>query len=426
MKFSPKGFMQRLRAVVIGSFTQKDAALYATGMESSSGMLVTATKAMQHDAVWACVRLIAETIASLPLSLYLRQGKDIKVASRHPLQYLLHDMPNSTSTAAVFWEAVVAAMLLQGNAYIEKKYSNDRIASLRFLAACRLHIVCDVNGNRRYYYNEDNGKQREIQRNAIWQIQGFTLDGKDGVSVITYAAQVFGNALSADAAAGKTFRNGSLANVYYKVAAFLTPEQRKDFKENVQESVEAGKTPILEGGVDVNALGIKPSDAQLLESRSYNVETICRWFRVPPSMVGHDGKTTSWGTGIEQQMIGFLTFTLSPWLVRIEQSISANLLSAGERVNYYAKFETGSLLRADSKATAEYLVALRNGGIISSDEAREKIDMPARGGNADELLVQGAMVLLSSLSKTPAQAVTPTAPATLEETAAQLRAFLHQ
>lgn len=424
MKFSPRGMLQRLRAVVLGTFTQKDPELYRTGMESYSGVEVSATKAMQHDAVWACVRLIAETIASLPLNLYLRQGKDIKVASRHALQYLLHDMPNSASTAAVFWEAVVAAMLLQGNAYIEKKYSGGKVASLMFLASCRLHIVCDVNGNRRYYYNEDNGKQREISRSAIWQIQGFTLDGKDGVSVITYAAQVFGNALAADRAAGKTFRNGSLANVYYKVAAFLTPEQREIFKDNVQDSVERGTTPILEGGIDVDALGIKPSDAQLLESRSYNVETICRWFRVPPSMVGHDGRTTSWGTGIEQQMIGFLTFTLSPWLVRIEQSISANLLTPAERTNYYAKFETGSLLRADSKATADYLVALRQGGIISCDEAREKIDMPARGGNADELLVQGAMVLLSSLSKTPAKAVPATPTPTLEESAASLRAFL--
>ncbi|MFX0588412.1 phage portal protein, partial [Glaesserella parasuis] len=125
----------------------------------------------------------------------------------------------------------------------------------------------------------------------------------------------------------KTFRNGMLPTVYYKVAAFLKPEQRRMFKAEIQGSVERGEAPVLEGGTDVGTVGINPVDAQLLESRAFSVESICRWFRVPPWMVGHTEKSTSWGTGIEQQMIGFLTFTLGPWLRRIEQSISKDLMT---------------------------------------------------------------------------------------------------
>lgn len=433
MKFSPKGTLRRLFNVVVGSFTPKDPGLYRSSLaEVASGVEVSVPAAMQHDAVWSCVKLIATSIAALPLNLMMREGKDVRVASRHSLQYLLHDMPNSASTAVMFWESVVSAMLLRGNAFIEKKTANGKVVSLLFLAPHRLQIVCDVNGKRTYHYYDENGKQREIPRDRIWQIQGYSMDGKDGVSVITYAAQVFGNALAADRQAGRTFRNGSMANVYYKVAAFLTDEQRDQFKQNVQDSVESGKAPILEGGVDVEALGIKPSDAQLLESRSYSVETICRWFGVPPSMVGHDGKTTAWGTGIEQQMLGFLTFTLTPWLVRIEQSITLNLLRPDERSRYFAKFETTSLIRADSKATAEYLVELKNGGIMTADEARVKLGLPEMGGNASELLVQGAMILLGSLSKEPqddnapasAQPQPDTGAGNLESAAAQLRAAI--
>src|SRR5699024_570729 len=138
-------------------------------------------------------------------------------------------------------------------------------------------------------------------------------------SVIQYGAKVFGGAIAAENEANNTFTNGTLKNVYYQVDNWLNQEQRDGFHENLQGSVERGETPLLEGGTDVKSLGLNPVDEQLLDSRGRSVESIWRWLRVPPHMVGHTEKTTSWGTGVEQQMIGFLTFTLTPWLRRIEQ-----------------------------------------------------------------------------------------------------------
>ena len=154
---------------------------------------------------------------------------------------------------------------------------------------------------------------------------------------------------------------------------------------------------MLEGGADVGTIGIKPSDAQLLESRGFSVEWICRWVRVPPWMVGHTEKSSSWGTGIEQQMIGFLTFTLGPWLKRIEQAISKDLLSPADRLRFYPKFAVEGLLRADSAGRASFYGAMVNNGILTRDEVRELEDREPMGGNAAVLTVQSAMTTLDAL-----------------------------
>jgi HK97 family phage portal protein len=152
--------------------------------------------------------------------------------------------------------------------------------------------------------------------------------------------------------------------------------------------------------MDVTTVGINPDDAQLLQSRAFSVEEICRWFRVPPFMVGHSEKSTSWGTGIEQQMIGFLTFTLGPWLKRIEQAIQKDLMTPAERSRYFVKFNVEGLLRADSAARAAFYSAMVNNGIYTRDECREKEDMLPMGGNAAVLTVQTALAPLDDLGKT--------------------------
>lgn len=395
------GFMGRVRAAVDGwvrSFTTRDAELYIDReMANEAGVAVTAKAVLQVDAAWACVRLISETIATLPLSMYERTKTGKRVASQHPLHFVVHDQPNIDSTAAVFWEAMVVAMLLRGNAFAEKLYAGERLIGLQFLDPARLTINRDLNGNKVYRYLRANGAPRIIAPARIWRIPGFTLDGENGVSVIAYGAKVFGNAIAADRAAARTFRNGLLQTIYYKVQAFLKPEQRTEFKKNLMGSIERGETPLLEGGTEAGTLGIKPSDAQLLESRAFSVESICRWFRVPPWMVGHTEKSTSWGTGIEQQMIGFLTFTLGPWLRRIEQAISKDLLTPAERLRYYPKFTVEGLLRADSAGRAAFYGVMVDKGILTRDEVRELEDREPMGGNAAVLTVQTAMTTLDAI-----------------------------
>ncbi len=395
--------MGRIAAAIDGwvrSFTTRDEELYVDrDMLSEAGVSVTPRAVLQVDAVWACVRLISETIATLPLSIYERTSSGKQVASGHPLHFVVHDQPNGDSTAAIFWEAMIVAMLLRGNAHAEKLYAGQRVIGLQFLDPGRLTVTQDASGNKVYTYKRSNGTPRVIPANRIWRIPGFTLDGENGVSVIAYGAKVFGSAIAADRAAARTFKNGLLQTVYYKINTFLKPEQRADFKKNLLGTIERGETPLLEGGTEADTLGINPADAQLLESRSFAVESICRWFRVPPWMVGHTEKSTSWGTGIEQQMIGFLTFTLSPWLRRIEQAISKDLMTPAERIRFYPKFTVEGLLRADSAGRAAFYGVMVDKGILTRDEVRALEDRAPMGGNAAVLTVQSAMTTLDSVGQ---------------------------
>lgn len=415
--FHPIRALGRIRAAIDGwvrSFTLRDADLYSGLPDSETGVVVTVKTAMQLDAVWSCVRLISETIATLPLSMFERTSAGKRIASQHALHFVIHDQPNLDSTASVFWEAMVASMLLRGSGRAEKLYIGPRLVGLAFLDPERLKCGRNANGRKVYTYPRPNGEMREISESCIWVIPGFTLDGINGVSVVTYGAKVFGAAIAAEKAAAKTFKNGLLQTIYYKINTFLKQDQRETFKRNLAGTIERGEAPLLEGGTSAETLGINPSDAQLLESRAFSVESICRWFRVPPWMVGHTEKSTSWGTGIEQQMIGFLTFTLGPWLRRIEQAISKDLLTPVERMRYYPKFAVEGLLRADSAGRAAFYAAMVNNGIMFRDEIRELEDLPPMGGNAAVLTVQSAMTTLDAIG----------APAEVTQARAALRALL--
>lgn len=362
------------------------------------GVEVSAHSVLTLSTVWACTRLIAETIATLPLSMYERVPSGRRVASGHRLHLIIHDQPNADTTAAVFWEACVAAMLLRGNAHCEKLVVGGTVVGLRFLVPGRLQRFRHGDGWA-WRYHERDGRHRVIADARIWHVPGFTTDGENGLSVVEYGTIVFGNALAAGRASSAAFSNGLLQPLYYKIDQWLKPDQRAEFKKNVAGSVERGEAPLLEGGINVQSVGLKPSDAQLLESRAFSVEEICRWFRVPPWMVGHTEKSTSWGTGIEQQMIGFLTFTLAPWLRRIEQAISKDLLTPAERLRYYPKFAVEGLLRADSAGRAAFYGAMVNNGIMTRDEIRALEDRPPMGGNAAVLTVQSAMTTLDGIGQ---------------------------
>lgn len=373
------------------------------GGSSSAGVSVTETSALKLSAVMACTRLISETIATLPLSVYERTSAGKRVARQNQLQFIIHDQPNPDTTASVHWEAVVAAMLLRGNARCEKMILNGRLVGLVFLQPDRLTRRDRYNGTKQWVYREESGKERTIPDDRIWNVPGFSLDGKCGISIIRYGADVFGAAIAAERAASNTFKNGLHQTTAWNYPSLMKPDQRGEARAAIKKlsgAVHAGDPVILEAGMDVKTIGINPDDAQLLESRAFSVEEVCRWFRVPPFMVGHAEKSTSWGTGIEQQMIGFLTFTLAPWLRRIEQAISKDLLTPAERARYYPKFSVEGLLRADSAARAAFYSVMVNNGIFTRDEVRELEDMEPKGGNADVLTVQTALAPLDQIGTT--------------------------
>lgn len=378
------------------------------GNQNVAGQVVNQTTVLQLSAVWACVRLIAETISTLPLQVYKRTADGREVARDHPIYGLIHSQPNLDSTSAVFWESMVVAMLMGGNGFAEMKFIGARLVALYYLDTCRLTID-KYQGRRRYRYKNDDGTQREIPESKIFRVPGFTLNGDWGVSAVSYGAQVFGSALAAANASNSTFEKGMMSTVAFTVPGKLNPADRDSFRDMVRRisgALNAGESPVLEQGMTAAPLGINPVDAQLLESRQFSVEDICRWFRVPPSMVGHGSAVSNWGTGIEQQMIGFLTFVMRPWLIRIEQYIALRLISPADRALYYAEFNVEGLLRTDSKTRAEVNAINVNSGLRPRDEVRIQENLKPMGGNAAVLTVQASTTVLDKLGETPAPTTT--------------------
>lgn len=358
--------------------------------------------------VWACVKLVSETIATLPLNPYQRQANGSRLFARDfALGTILRDAPNAAMTAKSFWQAYILSILLNGVAYAEKRISNGRIVALDYLDFNRVSWSI-VNGEREYRYTPPNGVQRIVPADRLFRTIGFSLDGIDGLSAIQYGCRMFDSARLADTAANSTFHRGLMQTVGFKMEQILKKEQRNEFRENFQRdmagAMNAGKPFLLEGGMNAITIGINPVDAQLLESRAWSVEEICRWFGVPPFMVGHSEKSTSWGTGLEQQNLGFLTYCLRPIMKSIEQSITKDLLTVRERFDgFYFEFAVEGLLRVDSKTRAElYSSALQNGW-MTREEVRELENLPNIGG-ADKLTVQSNLVYLNDLGKGAAPA----------------------
>lgn len=368
---------------------------------TEAGQRVNEKTVLSLSAAWACTRLISQAIATMPLHIYEKTADGRKVASNHRLSDILSRSPNANSTASTYWEASTASILLRGNSISEKQYVGSRFVGLKFLPECRLSKQ-KINGKTELLYRDNDGKQRIVKKENIFHVPGFSLDGEWGASVISMGASVFGSALAASTAANKTFEKGLSPTVALTIDRVLKKEQRTEFRESfaaISGAINAGETAVLEGGMGVETIGIKPSDAQLLESRSYSVEEVCRWFGVDPSMVGHGNKDSNWGTGLEQKMISFLTFTLGPWLKRIEQAINKNLLTPAEQGRYYAEFSVEGLLRSDSKSRAAFYSVMVNNGIYTRDEVRKLENMPLKGGNADVLTVQTAMAPLDTLGQ---------------------------
>lgn len=369
------------------------------GAQNYSGKNVTVNSALQLSAAWACVRLISETISTLPMNLY-RDTDGAKTPARdHHLYNLLHNQPNADMTAVVFWQAFVASMLLWGNAYVEIRRSGGVITSLEFLQPAFVTCRRLESGAVEWKYNDPVTKRvRTIPESRMWHTPAFTVDGVTGLSPIAVGANVFGGAMAADEASAHTFKNGMKSSGLVTMDAVLKPEQREDVRQHVRKVSADGGVMVLEKGAGFQQLSMNPQDAELLSTRAFNVEEICRWFRVPPFMVGHSEKSTSWGTGIESQMMGFVTMVLRTWCARIEQSIRKSLLQPEERLTYTPEFALEGLLRGDSQARAAFYSTMTQNGIMTKNEIRRLENLPPVEGG-DVLTVQSNMIPLQMLGQ---------------------------
>lgn len=368
--------------------------------EFSDRASVGTAAALSLSTVWACVNLLSGTIASLPLLVYRDAGKGKRVvADNHPLYYLLHDSPNADQTALDFWDFVAATIELRGNGYSEiNKNGGGKVTSLGVPFPPELVQPKRTKSGPIEYRVVVDGSERIIPQERMLHIRGFGGNPLGGLSTLTFARRTMAGALTTDAAARSTFANGIRSNAAFVSDHPLTKEQMNEVDEVLTEkyagAMNAGRPLILNHGMKFQALSMSPEDSQMLESRAYSVEEICRFFGVPPFMVGHTQKSTSWGTGLEQQTLGFQKFTLRRRLKRIEMALEKQLLTPADRAaGVTIEFNIDGLLRGDSASrAASYASGIQN-GYYTINEVRAWENLPpVKGGDEARVQIQNQPV----------------------------------
>lgn len=357
------------------------------GVASVAGVRVDADTALKLSAAWACVRLISETIATLPLQVYERMGEQGKrPAPDMPLYDLLHDQPNGDQTALEWRQQMTVHALLRGNAYSEK--IPGPLGSVSELVPLHPDLVTppDKIGGP-YEYREANGQRRQIDADRMFVLRGLTLDGQRAVSVIEYARESMGIGLAAEQYAGRVFSQDGRPRGTLEHPGKLSKDAADRLKETWQESYaglgNAHKVAVLQEGMKFSAISVSPDDAQMIATREFSIEDVARWFGVPPHMIGSTAKVTSWGSGIEQLSIGFVTYTLLPWLKRWEQAIRRDLI--GNKRRYFAEHNVDGLVRGDIKTRYEaYSIGRQMKWLSANDVRRFENLNPILGGDAYE------------------------------------------
>lgn len=370
-------------------------------IRTESNIAVTDERAMSVSAAFACVRLLVQTGSTLPIGFYRRteEGRE-RLNESHHLCQLLKYRPNNYMTAKEFRSALWTQRVLWGNAYAKISRTGSRPTQLVPLKPECMTVEREASGL--VYRYRSGGDETVYPQSDILHIKGFG-DGVMGLSVLAYARQALGISVSADRYAARSF--SGKPNGVLEVDKFLTDEQRTQMRRiyGGLESSSAygadGQLMVLEGGMKYNGISMPPDDLQMLQSRTFQVPEICRFFGVPSVMVdGSAGATSAWPASYEQQVLSFLTFTLKPYLEEWEDKVPYSLLDGNERTTIFAEHNVEGLLRTDSQARATYLSTMVQNGLMSRNESRMKLNLPPVDGG-DELTVQVNLTPLDLLPK---------------------------
>lgn len=373
---------------------------------TTSGKPVNERTAMQTTAVYACVRILAEAVASLPLHVYEYQddgGK--KLVHDHPLYYLLHDEPNPEMTSFVFRETLMSHLLIWGNAYAQIiRNGAGRVLGLYPLLPDKMDVQRDDRGNIYYVYSrnsDENPMFKEygdirLKAEDVLHIPGLGFDGLIGYSPIAMAKNAVGMTLACEEYGASFFANGANpGGVLEHPGVLKDPSKVRESWNSVYRGVNnAHKIAVLEEGMKYQQIGIPPEEAQFLETRKFQINEIARLYRIPPHMVGDLDKSSF--SNIEQQSLEFVKYTLDPWVIRWEQSLQRSLLLPGEKGKYFIKLNVDGLLRGDYQSRMNGYAVGRQNGWFSANDIREMENMnpipDEQGGNL--YLINGAMTKL--------------------------------
>ena len=373
---------------------------------SSAGKNVNERSAMQMTAVYSCVRILAEAIAGLPLHLYRYKedgGKERAIDNN--LYHLLHDEPNKEMSSFIFRETLMTHLLLWGNAYAQIiRNGKGEVVALYPLMPNKMQVDRDENGELYYIYTRSSDEAKTMEGATVYltprdvlHIPGLGFDGLVGYPPIAMAKNAIGLAIATEEYGAKFFANGAApSGVLEHPGTIKDPSRlRENWNSTFGGSANSGKVAVLEEGMKYTPISISPEQAQFLETRKFQIDEIARIFRVPPHMVGDLEKSSF--SNIEQQSLEFVKYTLDPWVIRWEQSLSRSLLNEDEKRKYFFKFNLEGLLRGDYESRMSGYATARQNGWMSANDIRELENLdkiPAEDGG-DLYLINGNMLPLN-------------------------------
>ncbi len=372
---------------------------------STSGKNVNERTAMQTTAVYSCVRILSEAIASLPVHVYRYTDTGKERVYDHPLYYLLHDEPNPEMTSFVFRETLMSHLLIWGNAYAQIiRDGSGRVLGLYPLLPDKMEVERDENGRLYYVYtrNSDENPNFEgygrvyLRQEDVLHIPGLGFDGLVGYSPIAMAKNAVGMTMACEEYGASFFENGATpGGVLEHPGVLKDPAKVRESWHSVYGgSRNSGKVAVLEEGMKYQQIGIPPEEAQFLETRKFQINEIARLYRIPPHMIGDLDKSSF--SNIEQQSLEFVKYTLDPWVIRWEQSLQKSLFLPQEKKQYFVKLNVDGLLRGDYQSRMTGYSIGRQNGWLSSNDIREMENMnlipDSEGGNL--YLINGNMTKL--------------------------------
>jgi len=358
-------------------------------METASGAVVNDNSAMRVAAAWRCVNIISGTVGSLPLDLIRRESEKVRrPAVGHPLRKVLTVKPNVWQTPSEFRRMMQMHLLLRGNAYALKVRMGRDIVGLIPIIPDRVSVEQLPDMALRYQVTNKNGSTKIYQQSEILHLRGMTLDGVKGLSVISHMRESLGLALQGEMASARLMKNGQFAATALEHPGKISPEAYDRLKQSLADNhagaENAGKSMILEEGIKLSQIGMSATDMQFLEQRNFQRYDIAMFFGVPPHMIGATEKSTSWGSGIEQMGIGFVTYTLNDWLVTWQEALKRDVIDEREWETVDVRFFPQALLKGDTKTQWDAFTKGRQWGIYSANDVRSLLDINPREDEAGD------------------------------------------
>lgn len=350
---------------------------------SISGRSVTENNAMKVAAAYRCVNIISGVVSWLPMDLIRRESETVRnPAVTHPLRKVLTVRPNAWQTPKEFKQLMQAHVMLRGNAVALKVKALGQVVGLIPIHPDRVLIEQENNLLMKYTITAADGSQRVYRSADVLHLRGLSLNGYAGLSVLSHMRESLAIALDGETAASTLMKNGSFIDTVIKHPLKMSPEAYERLKESWEKRKtgvdNTGKTAILEEGADLVKTSMSANDLQFIQSRDFQRYDIAMFFGVPPHMIGATEKTTSWGSGIEQQNIGFVTYTLNDWLVMWQEALKRDTINENEWESLDVRFFPQALLKGDTKAQWDAFTRGRQWGVYSPNDIRALLDMNPR------------------------------------------------